>query len=1016
MHNLAMISHIRNWGRVLIVRFINYLAGVCLLSSFSVFAKPVATHDIGLINKEQIVYWLKKRGELNQRDEQAALEDYIGQVNTAQRVAIKPRVLDPAKVHNKAVLDNKFTNFVSLNPTDDKTNVKVLAILIDFPDLPYDNNQLTAEDTPMYYSDYSQAHYQQMLFNDTSYPGPSGQSLNTVHHYYQQASGESFAFTGDVYGWVSADKPAKFYGEREGDIRDLNAPDLILEAVEKAVATFNINLQDYDLTDLDDIDGDGITNEPNGIIDHVMVFHSSIGEEAGGGVLGTDAIWSHRFFVTNNANQPATVAGSNVKLFGYTINPIDAGIGVVAHEFGHDLGLPDEYDLMGSAIGEPVASWSIMAGGSWAGSPRGSAPVMFSAYALDYLQTRYKGNWLHQTEIDLADVNTDSEHNLKASSSFSSGVNQLKVTLPAKLESFKAPLQGRYQYYSGKGNELVHSYKQRITLPSTAGRTELALLSHFSIEQDYDYAQIKVNGVALANSYTKAINPHYGDIGPYLSGDSQFKDGAKLPHGHLDMRFDLSAYEGQTIELEITYVTDVNIHFYGIVVDDLTITQGNTVVFKDDAEQSSIAQLAGFSRIGEYVYQQPTHYFLQLRDYAGIDSGLQFESYSPGVLLWYVDPAEQNNNTASHPGIGFALVVDADQNTIRKGTTSGPANTDIQVRDAAFSLYDQRQGLGDEHLLAISSFSDSQDYSFPIQPASGVNVPSLGFGWRIVSQATDSSEVNVELNYDATSGISAQRSDRDVSFSINGLILNETDTFLWLFGDGEQSTVLAPTHQYAEYGRYTVVFERTTESGEVTRLNKEIIVSEPLTLSLSVTANENGLLVATATAQGGIAPYQYSWDFADGGAASTATVSYQYALSGSFDVNVTVVDANMESTSSQFAVTVDVPLNASARFNAQGLNVQFSSQISGGTGQYRYQWDFADGSTSTSASPTHQYTNEGTYAVTLTVTDTQTQAVEQTSLSVTVVKTQSNSGSSGGAIWWLLLIFSPLIIRRYGKF
>ena len=46
--------------------------------------------------------------------------------------------------------------------------------------------------------------------------------------------------------------------------------------MEKAVAKFNINLADYDLTDLDDIDGDGILNEPNGIIDHVMVFHSSI--------------------------------------------------------------------------------------------------------------------------------------------------------------------------------------------------------------------------------------------------------------------------------------------------------------------------------------------------------------------------------------------------------------------------------------------------------------------------------------------------------------------------------------------------------------------------------------------------------------------------------------------------------------------------------------------------------------------------------------------------------------------
>ncbi|WP_350588617.1 immune inhibitor A domain-containing protein, partial [Psychrobacter sp. 78a-MNA-CIBAN-0178] len=85
-------------------------------------------------------------------------------------------------------------------------------------------------------------------------------------------------FSGQVYGWVTANSNAKIYGERQGSTRDINAPALIKEAVEKAVAKFNINLADYDLTDLDDIDGDGILNEPNGIIDHVMVFHSSIGE------------------------------------------------------------------------------------------------------------------------------------------------------------------------------------------------------------------------------------------------------------------------------------------------------------------------------------------------------------------------------------------------------------------------------------------------------------------------------------------------------------------------------------------------------------------------------------------------------------------------------------------------------------------------------------------------------------------------------------------------------------------
>ncbi len=38
-----------------------------------------------------------------------------------------------------------------------------------------------------------------------------------------------------------------------------------------------------------------------------------------------------------------------------------------AHEYGHDLGLPDEYDTKYSGQGEPVESWSIMSGGSWAG-------------------------------------------------------------------------------------------------------------------------------------------------------------------------------------------------------------------------------------------------------------------------------------------------------------------------------------------------------------------------------------------------------------------------------------------------------------------------------------------------------------------------------------------------------------------------------------------------------------------------------------------------------------------------
>ncbi|PAF12328.1 hypothetical protein CHH61_25080, partial [Shouchella clausii] len=62
----------------------------------------------------------------------------------------------------------------------------------------------------------------------------------------------------------------------------------------------------------------------------------------------------------------------------YTIEPEDGAAGVFAHEYGHDLGLPDEYDTIYSGAGEPVEFWSIMSAGSWAGKIPGTEPTGFS--------------------------------------------------------------------------------------------------------------------------------------------------------------------------------------------------------------------------------------------------------------------------------------------------------------------------------------------------------------------------------------------------------------------------------------------------------------------------------------------------------------------------------------------------------------------------------------------------------------------------------------------------------------
>ena len=77
---------------------------------------------------------------------------------------------------------------------------------------------------------------------------------------------------------------------------------------------------------------------------------------------------------------------SSYAAFDYTIQPIDAAAGVCAHEYGHDLGLPDEYDTQYTGKGEPVSYWSIMSSGSWAGKIGGTQPTAFSSWAKQYLQ------------------------------------------------------------------------------------------------------------------------------------------------------------------------------------------------------------------------------------------------------------------------------------------------------------------------------------------------------------------------------------------------------------------------------------------------------------------------------------------------------------------------------------------------------------------------------------------------------------------------------------------------------
>ena len=98
----------------------------------------------------------------------------------------------------------------------------------------------------------------------------------------------------------------------------------------------------------------------------------------------------------------------------YTIQPENGGLGVFAHEFGHDLGLPDLYDTSGNTGGaeNSPAFWTLMSSGAniGDGGPDGIGDAPTDIGAWEKLQL----GWLN---YDVARAGEKSEHKLGPSES-----------------------------------------------------------------------------------------------------------------------------------------------------------------------------------------------------------------------------------------------------------------------------------------------------------------------------------------------------------------------------------------------------------------------------------------------------------------------------------------------------------------------------------------------------------------------------------------------------------------------
>lgn len=220
----------------------------------------------------------------------------------------------------------------------------------------------------------------------------------SVRSYFQEQSNGQYNPHFDVVGPIHLPNKVSWYGTNatsgtaKGNDRYL--ADFVIDACMIADSVFDLDFSQYD-------------NDGDGNVDFIYIIYAGYGEADGGGAT---TIWPHNFSLSSALYYGLSYqteyyvhSGSdyNMPLFDgkYVDNyacsmelkysyysPKRTGIGCIAHEFGHVLGLPDLYDTSYGTnyyYGYTPSDWDIMDSGSYNNDM--NTPPNYSVYEKYFL-------------------------------------------------------------------------------------------------------------------------------------------------------------------------------------------------------------------------------------------------------------------------------------------------------------------------------------------------------------------------------------------------------------------------------------------------------------------------------------------------------------------------------------------------------------------------------------------------------------------------------------------------------
>jgi M6 family metalloprotease-like protein len=183
---------------------------------------------------------------------------------------------------------------------------------------------------------------------------PSLAPTGSVRDCFLENSYGQFTLDSTVAYWITLPNTEAYYANGDSGLTS-RTHEALRYALDTLDADPNFQFSDFD-------------QDSDGRIDAITFLHSGYAAEFGGtsgdGASYLNRMWSHKWAIGG-----AWFSSDNVRVYEYHISPAIWGtsgnnigrIGVICHETGHFLGLPDLYDGSG---GSGIGSWGLMAN-SW---------------------------------------------------------------------------------------------------------------------------------------------------------------------------------------------------------------------------------------------------------------------------------------------------------------------------------------------------------------------------------------------------------------------------------------------------------------------------------------------------------------------------------------------------------------------------------------------------------------------------------------------------------------------------